>query len=149
MRQATELSITDIATNIIHRTDWPPSYDWADVLRPKRLHALAGGSLQLAGDGKIYPVDQFCCTQSDAPQALDYRSYPFDYLLTSITCGFRPYYPYGSYAFGLSRPTRFSYRNRFPPTDRIPDRSGFVYRSSLPTRNSLYTSPFDRPADAY
>jgi hypothetical protein len=68
---------------------------------------------------------------------LELRSIPYDYRGTSVTCGFRSYYPYGNLAFGLSRPNRYSHRNRFPPTDNLPFRRVFEERRTLPTRNSI------------
>ena len=111
---------------------------------------LAANGVQWANAGIAYPWDRCCCTPYGLRRTrLDDRSVLDDYLRTSVTHGYRSYYPYGSYAFGLSRPSQFSLQSRMPPINNFPDRSSYLDRSTWPRRTAPYTNSFLRPIDCY
>jgi hypothetical protein len=92
--------------------------------------------------------DRFCYTPIGLRRTRPHdRSLTRDVLRTSVTWGYRSYYPYGSYAFGLSRPSRTSLQSRFPPVTSIPSRRSYLDRNQWPTRSMPYSNSIARPGN--
>jgi hypothetical protein len=132
-----------------HRTDYRThAYLAPAVLSTNWATPLAANGVPWARAALNDSWDRFCYTPIGLRRARPQdRSFTRDYLRTSVTWGDRSYYPYGSYAFGLSRPSRTSLQSRFPPVTSIPSRRSYLDRSRWPTRSMPYSSSVARPGD--